>query len=300
MGNEMVVDEDRKYPMTAMGVVAQVRLIAEVMKSVMKDGTHFGTIPGCGKPSLWKPGAEKLLVTFRIATESSVEDLSTHDEARYRVTRRATAISNGAFLGSAAGECSSSEEKYKWRGIVCEAEYDSTPEDRRRLKFKRDGSSFKQVRTNHADVANTILKMADKRAYVALALQTTAASDLFTQDLEDLPAEIVESLEGNGEPKREPVSPPKPKVTPAVDQVFGKNADGSITATVDDVTVKDGGTEEKPWRKFGVKVGKDYYGTFDAILGAKAEKLKGEKVVLTWKPNAKNAQYKDLLTIEAA
>lgn len=291
----MVVESDTKYPMTAMGVVAQVRLIAEVMKSVMKDGTHYGVIPGCQKPSLWKPGAEKLLVTFRIATESVVEDLSTHDEARYRVTRKATAISNGAFLGSASGECSSNEEKYKWRGIVCAAEYEATPEDRRREKFKRDGGSFKQVRTNHADVANTILKMADKRAYVALALQTTAASDLFTQDLEDLPAEIVESIAGEHEAPRT-VAAPKPKVTEAVNQVFGKNADDAVT--VDDVSIKD--APDGKWRKYGVKIGGDFYGTFDEVLGELAVSLKGKKARIAWKPNAKKPEYKDLTSIEAA
>lgn len=296
MGSEMVVEADQKYPMTAMGVVAQVRLIAEVMKSVMKDGTHYGVIPGCQKPSLWKPGAEKLLVTFRIATESAVEDLSTHDEARYRVTRRATAISNGAFLGSATGECSSNEEKYKWRGIVCAAEYEATPEDRRREKFKRDGTSFKQVRTNHADVANTILKMADKRSYVALALQTTAASDLFTQDLEDLPAEIVENIIEGERPARA-VAAPTPKVTPAVAQVFGGKSDDTPTGTVEDVTQKPtstGGT------RYGVKISGDFYGTFTDALGIKAISLKGKAVRFTWTANAKKPEYRDLQTIDAA
>jgi hypothetical protein len=39
-----------------------------------------------------------------------------------------------------------------------------------------------------ADLANTILKMAAKRAYVDGALKTLRASALFTQDLEDMPA----------------------------------------------------------------------------------------------------------------
>ena len=34
--------------------------IQEVMKGVMKEGTHFGTIPGTPEPSLWKVGAEVL------------------------------------------------------------------------------------------------------------------------------------------------------------------------------------------------------------------------------------------------
>lgn len=41
--------------------------IQEVMKGVMKEGTHFGTIPGTPKASLWKAGAEVLCMTFRLA-----------------------------------------------------------------------------------------------------------------------------------------------------------------------------------------------------------------------------------------
>ena len=243
MNNEVAVRNDQ-YPMTAMAVVAQVRLVQEVMKDVMKKDTHYGVIPGCQKPSLWKPGAEVLLVMFRIATESVVEDLSTQDEARYRVTRKGTAINSGLFVGSAVGECSSNEDKYKWRYAVCQAEFDATPEDRRREKYKRDGSTIKQVRTNHADVANTILKMADKRAYVALALNATAASDCFVQDLEDLPAEIASGLENGGEPPKDPIKPPVAKVTPAVAETFGKSAepkdDGVLRFIPNSITEKSG------------------------------------------------------------
>lgn len=272
MENEIAVRETQ-YPMTAMGVVAQVRLVQEVMKAVMKKDTHYGTIPGCQKPSLWKPGAEVLLVTFRIASESFVDDLSSQDESRYRVTRKGTAINSGLFVGSGIGECSSNEEKYKWRFAVCQAEYDNTPEDRRREKYKRDGTTIKQVRTNHADLANTILKMADKRAFVALALNATAASDCFVQDLEDLPAEIAEGLENGGEPARQPISQPKPKA----------EASGDIVTFVPtEVQIKDGEKGGKPWRKFGIKApdGK-FYGTFDENFGDMAMRAKDDKTTIT-------------------
>ena len=225
MESEMAVVREESHPMTAMGVVAQVRLIQEVMQSVMKENTHYGIIPGCQKPSLWKPGAEKLLVTFRIGSKPIVEDLSTPDCARYRVTREGFSIYTGVSVGSAVGECSSDEEKYKWRGSVCEAEYEATPEDRRRLKYKRDGTTIKQIRTNPADVANTVLKMADKRGYVALSLNVTAAGDIFTQDIEDLPAEVAAAVVGNEKP--EPPSGPKPKAaapSPSGDVISEKQA----------------------------------------------------------------------------
>ncbi|MDE2104849.1 MAG: hypothetical protein KGL39_46865, partial [Patescibacteria group bacterium] len=213
MDNEIAAGVEVQHPLTANAVVTRVRLIQEVMRKVMKKDTHYGVIPGCAKPSLWKPGAEQLLVTFRIAPDQPrVEDLSSSDSVRYRVTR--TGISNGVTVASGIGECSSDEEKYKWRAPVCAAEYEATPEDRRRMKWRRDGSSYQQVRTNPADVANTILKMADKRAFVAMTLLATAASDIFTQDLEDLPEEIVQAVEGSN-PKPAPIADPQPKAKPA-------------------------------------------------------------------------------------
>jgi hypothetical protein len=214
-GTDMAVMERAGAIATAAEIRAQVNLIQEVMKAVMKDGVHFGTIPGTPKPTLYKPGAEKILSTFRIAIEPIVEDLSTSDEARFRVQARATSQATGVFLGSGVGECSSSEEKYKWRGAICEMEYDETPEDRRRAVWKRGTKPYqvKQVRTNHADVANTILKMAKKRAQIDVCLTVTAASDVFAQDIEDLPEEMREAV-ANEAPEKPPIQPPQRKSEP--------------------------------------------------------------------------------------
>ena len=64
------------------------------------------------------------------------------------------------------------------------------------------------------------------------------------------------------------------------------------------MTVKD--APDKSWRKWGVKIGADFYGTFDEGMGTLAESLKGSKVKFAWKPNAKKPEYKDLVSIEAA
>lgn len=186
---------------TAAEVKAGVQLIQQVMHDVMKEGTHYGTIPGCGdKPTLLKAGAEKIMTTFRLAAEPEAEDLSTNDEVRYRVRVRLTHMATGVLVGVGVGECSSSEDKYRWKAAVCDAEFDETPEDRRRAKWKygKQGTSYqvKQVRTVPADVANTVLKMAKKRALVDGVLTATAASDCFAQDLEDLPEGIREEVAG--------------------------------------------------------------------------------------------------------
>lgn len=188
--------------LSARDIRKNVNLIQEVMSSVMKDGVHYGIIPGCPKPSLFKPGAEKIASTFRIAIKSAVEDLSGHDEKRYRVTCSAFGI-DGNDLGSAVGECSTNEEKFKWRKPVCDQEFDETMSDRKRekwIKGKEGAMKIKQVRTEPSDLANTVLQMADKRAYVAIVRKVTAASDVFTQDVEDLPEGVLTNEHANAKP----------------------------------------------------------------------------------------------------
>jgi hypothetical protein len=181
-------------PMTAIDIRAQVNRIQEVMRSVMQDGQHYGKIPGAGdKPTLLKAGAEKLIMTFRLAPETEVEPLFLEGGIGYRVKVKLLTF-DGRFVGSGVGECSSLEEKYKWRGAVCDEEYEETPVDQRRIKFsKKYGKveKIKQVRTNPHDQANTILKMAKKRALVDATLTTLGASDIFTQDIEDMDPETL-------------------------------------------------------------------------------------------------------------
>jgi len=151
-----------------------------------------GAFPGTPKPTLYKPGAEKLLSTFRISDDVFVEDLSSPDCIRYRVTVKGCSIETGVYLGSGVGECSSEEEKYQWRKVVCVEEFNDASEDRKREKwFRGRDKNYKvqQVRTNPADQANTVLKMAKKRAKIDLTLSVLACSDIFEQDLEDIPEE---------------------------------------------------------------------------------------------------------------
>jgi hypothetical protein len=207
-----------------------VQLVQQVLKGVMKERTHYDVIPGTDKPTLLKPGAELLCMTFRIAPEYFTDDLSAHDEVRYRVTCKGVHQQTGLVLGAGMGECSSSEEKYKWRRAVCKEEYDATPDERRRTKYARgkQGSHYTidQIRTEPADVANTVLKMAAKRAQVAMTLNVTAASDMFSQDLEEMDPTLRDSLtEGEGKPE---VKQPKAKSKPAAETV---NATGNLNPT---------------------------------------------------------------------
>lgn len=201
---------------TAAQVKAHVQRVQQVLRAVMKDGTHYGLIPGAGdRKSLFKPGAEVLCMTFHIAPDFRIEDLSDGDSIRYRVNCVGVHQGTGVVLGQGMGEASSNEEKYRWRAQVCNEEFDATPEDRRRIKWKKGYNApayqIRQVRTEPADIANTVLKMACKRAQVAMTINTTAASDIFTQDLEDMPPEIRDTVVGAEAPRGKPATDePKP------------------------------------------------------------------------------------------
>lgn len=211
-------------PLTAEEVKAHVNLITSVMASVMKPKVHYDTLPGTSKPTLLKPGAEKILTTFRIACIPEIEDLSTTDEIRYRLTVKGVHQTADIIVGAGVGECSSNEDKYKWRGVVCEQEWEATDERYRRTKWNKGygnkaAYSVQQVRTNPADLANTILKMAKKRAMVDLCLTATAASDVFDQDLDELPPEVLadhqqKQKQANSAPKQASGNANKPVTTP--------------------------------------------------------------------------------------
>lgn len=215
----VIAPRDRGY-LTSQDVLARMTRVLEIQRHVMKSGVHYGTIPGTPKPTLYKAGAEKLLTTFQIAAvPASVEDLSTADEVRYRVRVQGVSQATGTVLGEAWGECSSNEEKYRWRKPVVVEEWQETPPDQRREKWQkgRQGEKpykVKQVRTSPADVANTILQMATKRALIPMTRVVLACSDIFEQDLEDMPEELRESLLEDRAPAPEMHPPQRRDVPP--------------------------------------------------------------------------------------
>jgi len=121
--------------MSVRDIIARAEVIRDVMKKAMKNNVHYGKIPNTQKPSLWQPGAELLTMMFQISVGTEIDaDLSAPDVVRYRIRATATNAA-GAFLGSAIGECSSDEEKYKWRKPACPAEFDAEQTDWKSLKW---------------------------------------------------------------------------------------------------------------------------------------------------------------------
>ena len=209
--------------------------IQDVLKKIMKQGVDYGTIPGCGdKRALLKPGAEKILSTFELAVKIEPEhitDLSEPGKVRYRIISPIVHIHSGLVVGHGVGECSSEEEKYAWKAAVCNEEWEECDPSDRRSKWKRGKSGsknyqVKQIRTNPADVANTVLKMCKKRSVVDGTLTATGASDMFEQG-EDVTGDEDEGFNREGM-KEEKQEKPQPSSGPRMPGYAGKHANQPV------------------------------------------------------------------------
>ncbi len=245
-------------------VLGQVALIQQIMAAAMKDGEHYGRIPGCGdKPTLLKPGAEKLCLTFRLAPTYEIEERAVERGHReYRVQCALTSILGGTFIGQGVGICSSMEAKYRFRQGNAEptdrpvprAYWDVRQEDPAKAQELIGGKGFtvkkvegkgwmiakggeKVEHDNPADHYNTVLKMAKKRALVDAVLTATAASDIFTQDLEDITANLASATPAVTAVAPQPEAAVAPVVATRAHVADVKEA--SVAVVNDDFAVED-------------------------------------------------------------
>jgi hypothetical protein len=205
MGNEIALKEDQQYSVST--VVNRVKAVNDLYKQVMIKDQHYGVIPGTGtKPTLLKSGAEQILSLFQLAAKAEKTDVRDlpggHRE--YIMTVGLYSRKDGSFWGDGSGSCSTMESKYRYRWQL--APYIPEKEEADHLKSEGKGK-FKKVdnewkwferveNQDIADVYNTVLKMADKRALICAVLKAAGVSDIFTQDIEDM----VENEQAGGTP----------------------------------------------------------------------------------------------------
>ncbi len=202
-----------EHAFSAENLKRNVDIVRSCMEAVMRPNHHYGKIPGCGdKPALLKPGAEVLSMAFRFAPTFSVDQTDMGNGHReYSVTCSLAHGPTGGYIGQGLGSCSTMEGKYRFRkaerscpecgqeaiikgkpeyggGWLCYAKKGGCG-----AKFQAGDDAIEaqvvgQVEQgNPADYYNTCLKMAKKRAFVDAILTCTAASDVFTQDIEENP-----------------------------------------------------------------------------------------------------------------
>jgi hypothetical protein len=207
--------------------VERYKLLTEFVKTLLKEGTDFGEIPGTNKPTLLKPGAEKLLTFFgltkRFAIIEKVEDWggAAHGEPFFYYLYRSALYYGDQLIAESDGSCNSFETKYRYRkaertcpacgkaaiikgkaeyggGWLCFKKKDGCGEKFADGSPEIEGQQVGRVANpDIADQVNTLQKMAQKRALIAATLLAVNASEFFTQDMEDMPGviegEIVEA-----------------------------------------------------------------------------------------------------------
>jgi hypothetical protein len=203
-----LVRPDAKYEglmMVTSPSEAQRRLqeIQAFVKTNMTPGVDFGVIPGTDKPSLYQPGAQKLAEIYGFSTSfKDVETIQDWERPFFLYRKKAIIESrrDGRFIGEGVGSCNSKESRYAYRWIFA----NEIPKgiDRSTLKSEtktsRNGKEYTRFRMPNEDIyslVNTIEKMACKRALVHAVIGATRSSALFTQDVEDLPAEVFGQVE---------------------------------------------------------------------------------------------------------
>ena len=163
----------------------------------MKAGTDYGKIPGTGdKPTLLKPGAEKLASLFGLSPQFDILEREMDwtgeghgGEPFFFIQYRCTLTRGDLVAGQGVGSCNSWEKKYRYRTVYPNRATDEEKQNGRlETRVGRGGSQYQVYVVKNpdpADVVNTIDKMAQKRALVAAVLIAVNASELFTQDIED-------------------------------------------------------------------------------------------------------------------
>lgn len=136
----------------------RVEELQTFVEEVMVKGVDYGLVNGFSKPTLLKPGAEKLCDVFGFSKTADVVNRIEQWESgifAYEVKMTLIRKDNGLVEAEGLGSCNSKE------------------------------SSFQQQ--DPYTIVNTILKMAKKRALIDAVLSATRSSGIFTQDIEDFP-----------------------------------------------------------------------------------------------------------------
>jgi hypothetical protein len=246
MALAVMPDEEFERRLAAMkkGQERVRRIQLELMEGPTEDnpeGVDYGVIPGTKKPTLLKPGAEKICNAYGLVPtfeETWVEGdglTSPHLRLRMKCLLH-VGDAEGPVVGQGVGAANSWERKHRWRrgeracpscgveGSILRSKNADETGDRGWFcwakkggcgaNFSADAPAIVQQEVGDVenkdpyDTENTLLKMAKKRSHVDATLTTTATSGLFSQDVEDVPHAAPQPKAAA--PQRQAPPPPAP------------------------------------------------------------------------------------------
>lgn len=151
-----------EFAITLMEAKERTLMLQSFVKDMMIPNVDYGIIKGCSKPSLLKPGAEKLCEIFGLSKQIEVLNrIENWDKGLFHYEIKVTLVSKrtGMIEAEGIGCCNTMERKFK----------------------TQDSYS----------IVNTIVKMAKKRALVDAVLSATRSSGIFTQDIEEIDVNTI-------------------------------------------------------------------------------------------------------------
>jgi hypothetical protein len=171
--------------------IRKINAFQGVIRTALIDGHDFGTVPGIKKPSLFKPGGEKICMLFGLNPEYEfLEKTNDYNKGFFSYDVRCTLYKNGNPVAQGLGNCNSKEKKYRWNNVK------TVPDDYKGPVVEETNrwgqTNYKIENPDIYSQVNTILKMAKKRAFIDAVLQVASLSDLFTQDVEDMAKMVAE------------------------------------------------------------------------------------------------------------
>lgn len=175
--------------------IDKIAAFQAVVQKTLKREHDYGIIPGTLKPTLLKPGGEKICMMLGINPEYEMMDhVQDYEKGFFAYTIRCTLKKGMRHVAQGLGNCNSFEKKYRWINsdhIPAGIE----PEKVRQFIDKYGRLQYKIPNPDPCDLTNTILKIAKKRAFIDAVLQVASLSEIFTQDLEDMQDFIHQSEE---------------------------------------------------------------------------------------------------------
>lgn len=171
----VVLSDNNSLPVTRQDLKAvseRRAIIKEFVNKQLKKGSDsdgdYAVIKGTKKPTLLKPGAEKLCQLFGLRVEiNEMPPIIDHNGNFAMFSHKASVyhIRSGEKLAECIGSCNSKEKKYATRAVW-------------------KGNEKHEEETPIYDILNTLSKMSQKRAFVGVVVQATGASDFFTHDID--------------------------------------------------------------------------------------------------------------------
>lgn len=93
--------------------LGKINQFQTVIQNTLKKEHDFGIIPGTSKPTLLKPGAEKIQMMFGVTSEFEViERVQDYQKGFFAFTVKCFIYKNGLKITEGVGHCNTKEKKY--------------------------------------------------------------------------------------------------------------------------------------------------------------------------------------------